>query len=125
MTGGWIFTGDTIRELRRQYRTVAVEDCKWDELQRSKNPEDATEEVRIRYRNLAAVGLFLSMLKESGPTIPLPAAGTTYLCHRCGQACGLDRTRLYHVCESCGERWDQDVNAARNLLAGLRERLDD
>jgi|GEM_PF-2944245 len=48
----------------------------------------------------------------------VPHEGTTVNCHACGHAdVWEDPAAKDHVCETCGLRWDRDVNAARNILA--------
>jgi hypothetical protein len=42
----------------------------------------------------------------------------TRTCSLCWNVEAFDASQeLHHVCSSCGQGWDQDVNAARNLLA--------
>lgn len=46
------------------------------------------------------------------------AAYTTQTCHACGSVEQFDAAKeLVHKCSACGEAWDQDDNAAQNLLS--------
>lgn len=53
-----------------------------------------------------------------GATIVTVAGKTTQRCADCGAVTipPHDRSDLVWTCTSCGSQWDQDVNAARNLL---------
>lgn len=56
----------------------------------------------------------------------LDGAYTTQTCADCGHADAWDAaSTIFHTCSSCGAVWDQDENAARNLLGRWRERPDD
>jgi len=48
----------------------------------------------------------------------VPAAWTTRTCHGCGSIESWDAAaHLRHTCGVCGTDWDQDDNAAKNLIA--------
>lgn len=50
-------------------------------------------------------------------------AWSTRTCHACGAVGTWDTAKdLSHTCVGCGVRWDQDDNAAKNLLAMYGER---
>ena len=52
----------------------------------------------------------------------MDAAYTTRDCHVCGSRETWDQAKeLFHTCSSCDVRWDQDDNAAKNLLDRWRE----
>jgi len=41
----------------------------------------------------------------------------TKTCHACGSLEDFDaEASIYHTCSQCGARWDQDENAAKNML---------
>jgi hypothetical protein len=57
-----------------------------------------------------------------GDVDPASPEWTTAMCHGCGGLCEWDQARhLRHRCEHCGAEWDQDENAARNMLRIWRE----
>src|SRR5882724_4703737 len=68
---------------------------------------------------MTAVGELRHSLRFSGAKVVFSkTADTTRECHRCGQLCEWDQAAdLTHTCEHCGATWDQDDNAALNLLA--------
>jgi hypothetical protein len=57
--------------------------------------------------------------KKFGTRIVWVNGPTTQQCARCGERTSppRDRSELIWTCSCCGTQWDQDVNAARNLLA--------
>jgi hypothetical protein len=66
----------------------------------------------------ACLSSFRELLAESMTVETLPAPGTTYKCNRCGSAEDWDQAVLMHTCSQCNETWDQDSNAAINILNG-------
>jgi transposase len=46
----------------------------------------------------------------------LEESGTTKRCHACGSMEEFDRRELTHTCSTCSLLWDQDYNAAMNML---------
>jgi transposase len=55
--------------------------------------------------------------REGVRVVMLAANNTTTTCHRCGTRCVWNHAaEVEHTCEHCGVAWDQDENAARNLL---------
>jgi hypothetical protein len=68
----------------------------------------------VRDACLSSLRLFLG---ESLKVETVPAPGTTQLCSACGSRQTWDQSVLLHECTSCGVTWDQDRNAAANLLA--------
>lgn len=93
---------------------------------------DETEHVRAAparsQMHFAAVGEFRALLLRAAESrgcevVEVEAAGTTRTCSRCGADQEWDQAEeLVHTCTECGETWDQDEGAARNILA--RERSD-
>ena len=76
---------------------------------------------RNHYRQFASPGAFRSVLiqtcgREGVRVVKVAGAYTTQQCHVCGDACQWDAAaQLEHVCSN-GHKWDQDRNAAINLL---------
>lgn len=105
------------RKLARTYKTVVMEDMNIAELRRTPNPEDKPSDVIVHWRNAAAIGLLRSVVTQAaGETALMPTVRTTMNCHSCGGVNNWDRRELDHTCRHCGVRWDQDENAAKNLL---------
>lgn len=114
--------------LAREYGSVAIEDLDLRQMRRDKPVEAETvSRVVVDWRNAAANGELLAAIRAAGvkfgaAVTRLDPAGTTRDCHRCGKSCEFDRSRLDHTCEHCGATWDQDHNAAANLLKRFGER---
>lgn len=51
-----------------------------------------------------------------GSRVEYIGGATTTPCHQCGDRCAVSKENVMHVCEHCGAVWDQDENAARNIL---------
>jgi hypothetical protein len=105
---------------RRRYTGIAIEDCDWRKLaarvkaERDDQPANQTARWQMR---LASVGMLRDCLVSQG-AIPSKTEDTTRICHACGTLNDWDREiELEHICDECGALWDQDENAARNLLA--------
>lgn len=75
-----------------------------------------------KYRDWAAVGelrgvIRRAVVKAGGELIDGGTAYSTVTCAGCGARCEPSE-KLFIECDYCGRRFDQDVNAAKNLLAG-------
>jgi hypothetical protein len=64
----------------------------------------------------ACLSSLRGFLGESVTTSVVPAPGTTHLCNACKSKQTWDQSVLMHECSHCGTLWDQDRNAAANLL---------
>lgn len=112
-------------KVAKRYDLVILAKLDLRQLKRLPAPEqdDAAVAAVRRHRTYAAVGeLRQALLLATGNTgaaiQTVDAQHSTSLCHACGCMCQWDHAAdLEHTCEHCGERWDQDVNAAENLLA--------
>jgi putative transposase len=116
-------------ELRRRYRVVVMENMDLREVLGTRRPKkyrqsvDETVAAKRRVAGVAAPALLRRIAKESGMELRMvDARNSTVECHACGVACEWPKQQLRHRCEHCGAEWDQDVNAAINLLRrGQRE----
>lgn len=61
-----------------------------------------------------------SMKEAVAELIVVPAGGTTFTCSNCKNEEVWDQKILTHTCSKCRKTWDQDYNAARNLLGGMK-----
>jgi hypothetical protein len=112
-------------KLARSYGTVVVERFDLTAAKRLPAPEDHDEQAPRAQRaqlHQAAPGelraaIVNAITRDGGVVADVDAAGTTSHCHACGGICVWDQGKsLHHTCEHCGELWDQDFNAATNLL---------
>ena len=107
-------------DLSRRYKTLVIEDCNWREMGRLPEVGESNESGRAgSYRVIAAVGSLARVLRERfAETVSADPAYTTQRCHVCGQLAQAEtRTSVWVKCNHCGEAWDQDRNAALNLLS--------
>ncbi len=117
------FYAQTALRLCRTYRIIAWEGDL--DLRRlaAKQADAKALEAAQRYRQCAGLSKFRQALRQAaaktGTTLlDCPAAGTTITCHHCG-ARVANTGALLLTCGSCGTAWDQDLNAAQNLLAHI------
>lgn len=112
--------------VTRRYATVAMEDLDLREfhvLPPVEDGETARNDVLKVYVRDACLSTFRGVLKHRARKVELvDPAGTTDICHACGQLDEAWRESdekhiLEHECANCSLVWDQDVNAARNILA--------
>ena len=112
--------------LARSYKTIVLEDLDLREFHKLPPVEDGMtheQDVVRAYVRDAALSILTNSIKARSPGVMLvDPKDTTLRCHACGH---VDRTwkeparaRLRHECPECKLLWDQDVNAARNLLQG-------
>lgn len=118
--------------LRGLYAEVRIEDLDLRVFHELPAREETDEERAARrgvgdkspaklHARDACLSSLRGALKHACAVVELPAAFTTKDCWACGAEETWDAAaELDHVCSRCGERWDQDFNAARNLLRGPR-----
>jgi hypothetical protein len=115
--------------LARQYKTLIVEKFDLSVMQRHHAPEAEEGEikaVRLQQRRVAPSELreccIQAFAARGGQVVEVRAALTTMACHACGAIEIWDHAaELEHRCSACGAVWDQDANAAENMLAIYRE----
>lgn len=112
-----------LSRLRERYARVGIEKINWRELARLPLPEDdgTPDAARIQsryYQRVASAGRLAEIIAEGAPhCLRIPPENTTKKCHACGSIEVWDQARqLVHQCSRCQLTWDQDENAARNLL---------
>ena len=106
-----------------RYRKVVMERLALDELAEvAEKPEDRLTHNSRSHRFDAALSFLMNFTADAvtragGEFAEVPAPMTTQWCHTCGQEERFDAApKVDHTCSHCGTAWDQDVNAARNLL---------
>jgi hypothetical protein len=106
--------------LRRQYGSVVLEKIDWRAFQKRADAEDdetSSNNMR-RQQNMAAPGELSTVLQQSRmKVIMVNPANTTKRCHLCGHINQYDAAAsIKLMCNDCQAVFDQDVNAAQNLL---------
>jgi len=106
-------------DLARRYRTLVIEDFDMREVSRRPAADEAAGNAAARSMRqraapsearLALVHAFRDVSKQD-------PADTTHDCHSCGSREQFDQAaELVHRCGACGTEWDQDRNAAINLM---------
>lgn len=107
------------RTLRQKYRDIIIEKIDWRDFAEKPKPEEDEDYGNNRYNmKLASPGLLQLTIKNSGAAVyTADPKYTTSKCHLCDHLETFDQAKdLYHTCSACGVTWDQDYNAAMNLL---------
>lgn len=109
--------------LGSTYRTLVIDDTDLRDFHRSPNEEsDKTHVSALKrmVRWVAAHQLREALINAFGAhrISKQSAVDTTRRCNACGIINDWDRSvsERKHTCTGCGQTWDQDANACRNLL---------
>lgn len=115
-----------VARLAERYAEAYIEDFDLRTFHRRLPPEYGgtfeRDAAREYIRHAALYSWREAVKSRFRETVEVPAANTTLQCHAC---CVVEdehgwpddeRQRLHHKCSHCGCVWDQDINAARNLL---------
>lgn len=123
------------KRLATKYAVILVNDADFASARRRKTKEETAGLVMVedrvrRQAQIAAPAELRAELKRAAArygAILIKAKADSVTCHECGAACTYDRAAsIKHTCEHCGAIWDQDFNAAKNMLRGYKdERLGD
>lgn len=119
-------------DMAKRYARVVLEKLDLRDFSKKEDGPDATvNPTSRRNRTVVALSEFRESIAlafggtwavEKGPTgdriVAVEAAGTTMVHHECGSVERWDQAmHLSHMCSSCGAIFDQDANAAKNILA--------
>ena len=105
-------------DLARRFRCVFLKDV---QLRRISARPLAIPAQR-QHRFIAAISVLFRIVqqafeKQGGIAMRIKAENATMSCHACGVVDEWDpAATLTHTCSNCGLTWDQDYNAARNVL---------
>lgn len=110
--------------LARNYDAVAIEDLDMPGMIRKPDPENGTlgSLPEDWYRQVASLYSLREAIKNACTrdkvmVLEVPPEMTTLRCHVCGHEERFDAAcQIRHTCSNCGALWDQDYNAARNIL---------
>ncbi|MDD2606038.1 MAG: zinc ribbon domain-containing protein, partial [Desulfobacteraceae bacterium] len=113
------------REIAQSYRIIGIEDMDLSKMAKTKKSDFGDNELFAAARAQRVRAAVHSLREEiehqavkHGAQIVYSTAYTTCRCRVCGQITRQhDRSMLVWVCEHCGATWDQDFNAAGNLMA--------
>lgn len=115
------------------YDVIGIEDFRLNEVAEHPAPEDGTKQPQAPAHQRVMVGCYElrgtvknTAAREGVHVIAYPAEYTTLTCAECGDVGDWNTApKVEHTCEACGATWDQDANAAKNLLASVETTLDD
>lgn len=113
------------REIAKAYRAIGIEDLDLSDMAKVKRSDLGDNALfaqarsnRVRACVHELCDSILHQAKKNGAEIVRATKYTTMRCRDCGQLTKQkDRSSVVWICEKCGAVWDQDVNAAGNLMA--------
>ncbi|WP_018234394.1 zinc ribbon domain-containing protein [Thioalkalivibrio thiocyanodenitrificans] len=112
-------------DLAGRYAVIGIEDMDLSKIAKTKKRKDASDPelhaTARAQRQRAAVHALRHEIEHQankhGAQLVHVSGKTTTTCRACGAATGQkDRASLIWTCEHCGAVWDQDLNAAGNIL---------
>jgi len=111
-------------EITRKYERVFLEDFDLRQVSRKKKAEAGTKGSTLadHNRTIASVSTLRLAIenacrREGVTAIRVPSAHSTTECHACGHVEKFDAAgHIFRTCPKCKEIWDQDENAAINIL---------
>lgn len=110
-----------VAKLRRKYATAYIEKMDLREAIHDVVAPKEEQEVESPQRaaaSFACLSFLRGVLGESMTVVAVDPANTTLICNSCGAQSGINAARdVRHTCEKCGHEFDQDENAAKNILA--------
>lgn len=113
-------------EWSQKYRVVVVEDFDLSQIALRAKTEHKNEEMpeTVRRRRFnAGTSYFRQALGARMKIAKVPMAHSTTTCNKCGHLMQASQN-LIIKCEKCETEWDQDENAARNLLLRYQRSTD-
>lgn len=107
-------------ELRRKYKTVKIKAVDRRKVHENAAPEKAPKDAAIKEHARDACLSFLERcLRESmKKTSEIQAKLASKIHHECGSREEPNPKEMLHTCSKCGEIYDIDENAAKNILYG-------
>jgi hypothetical protein len=104
--------------LGDRYGTCVLENMDLRKFARQEGPMERVADAVRSLRQKAALHSLRQALRHKLRIVTIPAMHTTRTCHGCGhvQKRFNAARRLRYRCEACRLEWDQDENAARNML---------
>lgn len=112
-------------DIAARYQVLILEDFDLRQVAEI-NPDEERKTTGATYRQMASPSSLRSALvnaarREGLEVRVVPGAYTTKTCHACRKTEEWDQAAsVMHRCGHCGDLWDQDRNAAINLLASGR-----
>ena len=118
------FYRNEAKRIAEDYAVIGLEDFDLREVVKLETPEgEKTDQPAAARANRVRASvsdlrkwLRLQAAKTGATVVEIPSKDTTRACWKCAH---VNRSSapgtLVWTCESCGERWDQDENAARNI----------
>lgn len=113
-------------DIRPVAKKVAIEDQTENaDSENFDNPHARSQRFHVSPSELRSV-LVNAFQRRGGRVVYVECANTTRTCHACGHTEAFDAAaNVMRTCPACGVTWDQDDNAAENLLRRWRERPGD
>lgn len=111
-------------KIAKKYNHVFIEDFDLRAVAKKQSPEKGTagSVPADKQRTIASVSTLRQAIinacrREGAEVVKVPSAYTTVECHVCGHMEKFDAAgHIFRTCPKCKKIWDQDENAAINIL---------
>lgn len=105
-------------KLRREYQTAVLRKMDYRKLHELPEPEEdpKAKALKTHARDANLSGLERCIRESMAKTKEVVGKDVSRIHADCGSKEKADPAARFHTCLSCGETYDQDENAARNLL---------
>ena len=111
-----------VRELAKSYSVCAIANFDLTKITKRDLTKDKNPNPPHWYRRLANISCLTKLLNDQLECQKLPSTYKTKMCHTCRHVDEWDSdASIRHKCSNCQSEWDQDHNAAQNLLDCLLE----
>ena len=123
------FYRNEAKRIAGSYSVVGIENFDLREVVKLETPEgEKTDQPALARANRVRASVSdlrkwirLQAVKTGATVREIPSKDTTRACWKCAHVNrSSDPGALVWMCEACGERWDQDENAARNIREAAR-----
>jgi ribosomal protein L37AE/L43A len=116
------FYRNTAKAIVEKYGMIGLHEFDLRKAAIVKTDEDnPLHQISRHNRTVAALselrGWIIKQAAKTGSQIQEVKGPITVICNKCGNAVSKDdKTDFIWRCDKCSEKWDQDVNAAQNVL---------
>lgn len=114
-------------QLSKKYSMVVLDKFDLRKVAKLAAPEgenDLSAPIRKNRQRAATSSLRLEVMARNRTSLEV-AMNNTHFCNECGSLQEFDAAvHVTHTCSECGVFWDQDVNAAKNLLLRYKQNVE-
>lgn len=111
-----------VAELRKRYKIARIVESDLRKVHEIPMPEDTPQQVAIKKnsRNACLSSLVRFLFESMTKVVEVKGKNVSRIHHECGAKQKLRADEVLHQCSKCGEIYDRDENAAKNILYGSK-----